>query len=54
MNAAKIARETASLPLEARRTIIDFLAFLKTQHAAGPGAKKRRQRKLTPEPFVGV
>jgi len=54
MNTAKIAREMASLPPEAQREIIDFLAFVKARYASAPAAKKRRQTKLTAEPFVGM
>jgi len=54
MNAAKIAREMASLPPEAQKEVIDFLAFLKTRYASAPAAKKRRQTKLAAEPFVGM
>ena len=53
MNAAKIAREMASLPPEARQEIIDFMAFLKTRYAT-PETKGRRHTKLRDEPFVGM
>ncbi len=53
MNTAKIAREMASLPPEARKEIIDFLAFLKARYST-PRAKRRKQTKLRSEPFVGM
>jgi hypothetical protein len=53
MNVAKIAREMASLPPEARQEIVDFMAFLKARYSP-PRAKGRKQTKLRSEPFVGM
>jgi hypothetical protein len=53
MNTAKIAREMASLPPEARKEIIDFLAFLKARYSTAR-TKGRKRTKLRNEPFVGM
>jgi hypothetical protein len=54
MDIAKIAREMASLPPEAQKQIVDFLAFLKTQYPSAPAAKKGKRSRLTDEPFIGM
>ena len=42
MDIAKIAREMASLPPEAQKQIVDFLAFLKARYPSAPAAKKAK------------
>lgn len=54
MDAAKVAREVASLPADAQREIIDFVAFLKARYPSGANVDKAKQTKLTCEPFVGM
>jgi hypothetical protein len=54
MDTARIAREMASLPPEAQKEIIDFVAFLKARYPSAPAAKKARRDKMTNEPFVGM
>jgi len=54
MDAAKIAREMASLPPEAQKEVIDFLAFLKTRYRSSPAGTRTRRIKLTDEPFIGM
>lgn len=54
MDAAKIAREMASLPPEAQREVINFVAFLKARCSTAPAAKRRKRMKLANEPFVGM
>jgi mRNA-degrading endonuclease RelE of RelBE toxin-antitoxin system len=54
MDAAKIARELASLPPEAQKEVVDFLAFLKTRYAPSRVAKRTKHAKLTDEPFIGM
>ncbi len=54
MDAAKIARELASLPPEAQKEVIDLLAFLKNRYAPSRVAKRTKHAKLADEPFVGM
>ncbi len=54
METANIVREIASLPPEAQKQVVDFLAFLKTRYPRTPVAKKVRRTKLTDEPFIGM
>jgi len=46
--------EIKSLPVEAQRELIDFVAFLKTRYPVWRTIRKDRQTKLTDEPFVGM
>jgi len=54
MNAAKIAREMASLPPEAQKEIMDFLALVKARYPSSLTAKRTRQSTLTDKPFIGM
>ncbi len=54
MDTAKIAREMASLPPEAQKEIVDFLAFLKTRYPSTPASRKVKRRRLADEPFIGM
>lgn len=54
MNTARIARELASLPPEAQKEIMDFLAFLKARYPLPPASKKANRTELASEPFVGM
>lgn len=54
MDIGKIAREMASLPPEAQKEIIDFLAFLKTRYPSSSAPKKAKRGRLTEEPFIGM
>jgi hypothetical protein len=51
---AVIAREIASLPPEAQKQVIEFMASLKTRQPRSSQAKKTRRTKLSSEPFVGM
>jgi len=53
MDAAKIAREMASLPPEAQRQILDLVVFLKAQYVSAPTAGKAKRR-FTKKPFIGM
>ncbi len=54
MEDSAIAREIASLPLDARRQVFEFVAFLKTRHPTVQPIKKKKSTKLTNEPFIGM
>ena len=54
METAKIVREMASLPPDARKQVIDFVAFLKARYSSASITKKVKQTKLTNEPFIGM
>ena len=54
MDAAKIAREMASLPPEAQKQITDLVAFLKARYLSTPTPKRAKRAKLTSEPFIGM
>ena len=53
MESASILQEIDSLPPEAQKQVIDFIAFLKTRYQTVPGAPQSK-RKLAEEPFVGM
>jgi len=54
MRSASIVREIASLPPEAQKQVIDFIAFLKTRYPTPKVVKKTRRTPLTDEPFIGM
>ena len=54
METTKIAEEIKSLPVEAQREVIDFVAFLKMRYPVWRTIRKDRQAKLTDEPFIGM
>ncbi len=54
MENSAIAREIASLPLDAQRQVIEFVAFLRTRHPTVQPIKKKKSLKLTNEPFIGM
>ncbi|MBL8204749.1 MAG: DUF2281 domain-containing protein [Blastocatellia bacterium] len=47
-------REIEALPLEAKRNLQDFLAFLRTRYQSSPPSKPARLPELTKEKFVGM
>jgi hypothetical protein len=53
MEKASIIQDIDSLPPEAQKEVIDFIAFLKTRYGTAPRASKSK-RKLADEPFVGM
>ncbi|HSJ58719.1 MAG TPA: DUF2281 domain-containing protein [Anaerolineae bacterium] len=53
MPSSRILKDIDSLPPEAQRQVIDFIAFLKTRYQTTRRASKS-QRKLADEPFVGM
>ncbi len=54
MKIASIDQEFASLPPEAQREILDFVAFLKTRYPTQQAIKKAERTRLADEPFVGM
>jgi hypothetical protein len=54
MEAANIVREIASLPPEAQKEVIDFVAFLKVRYPTKQSAGKTKRIKLSDEPFIGM
>jgi hypothetical protein len=54
MEAANIAREIESLPPEAQKQIMDFVAFLKARYPTEPYVRKTRRVRLADEPFIGM
>lgn len=53
METTRIAQEIGSLPSEAQRQVIDFVAFLKTRYLTWQKVKTK-QTKLVDEPFIGM
>jgi hypothetical protein len=53
MEKSSIIRDIDSLPPEAQKQVIDFVAFLKTRYPTTAGASKTK-RKLVDEPFIGM
>ena len=54
MDAAKIAREMASLPPEAQKQILDLVVLLKARYRSAPASKSVKRVKLAKEPFIGM
>jgi hypothetical protein len=50
----RILQEIASLPPEAQKQVLDFVAFLKTRYGTAPSAPRARRVRLAEEPFVGM
>jgi hypothetical protein len=54
MENSRILQEIASLPLEAQKQVMDFVAFLRTRYEPVPSAPETDRVKLAEEPFVGM
>lgn len=54
METTNIARELASLPPEAQREVLDFVAFLKARYSTRTLGRKTNRTRLADEPFVGM
>lgn len=54
MENPNIVRDIASLPPEAQKQVIDFIAFLKTRYCTRPRATQAKRIKLADEPFIGM
>jgi hypothetical protein len=54
MEQGKIINDISSLPPEAQRQIVEFIAFLKTRYTRHRGKKQLKQTDLVNEPFIGI
>jgi hypothetical protein len=54
MEAANIVRDIASLPPEAQKQVIDFVAFLKARYPTTQPVRKASRTRLADEPFIGM
>ena len=54
MEAVNIVRDIASLPPEAQKQVIDFVAFLKARYPTTRPVRKTRRTRLADEPFIGM
>lgn len=54
MNTTEIIRDLVSLPPEAQKEVLDFIAFLKTRYTSPQAGKKTGQGQLNDEPFIGM
>ena len=54
MEQSDILSEIASLPPEAQKQAIDFIAFLKTRYPSTMPLKKAKRTQLADEPFIGM
>ena len=54
MENSTILQEIASLPLEAQKQVMDFVAFLRTRYEPVPSAPDTDRVTLAEEPFVGM
>jgi hypothetical protein len=46
--------EYGSLPAEAQRQVVDFVAFLRQRYTAAPSMPQARTADLETEPFIGM
>jgi len=54
MDTVNIVRDIASLPPEAQKQVIDFVAFLKARYPTTQPVRKTRRTRLADEPFIGM
>jgi hypothetical protein len=54
METSDILKEMASLPIEAQKQVIDFIAFLKTRYPIVQVVPKTERVRLSNEPFIGM
>ena len=54
MEQDKIYNEISTLPPEAQRQVIDFIAFLRERYKRSKNTKQTRQPNLFNEPFLGI
>jgi len=54
MEATLLVQDIASLPPEAQKQVLDFVAFLKARYPAPSRGRKAKRTNLADEPFVGM
>ena len=54
MEPQNINNDISTLPPEAQRQVIDFIAFLKTRYREIRPGKKTACNKISNEPFIGI
>ncbi|MEW5767403.1 MAG: DUF2281 domain-containing protein [bacterium] len=54
METSDILKEMASLPIEAQKQVVDFIALLKTRYSKGKVIPKTKRVILSDEPFIGM
>ena len=54
MKTSNILKEMDSLPTEAQKQVIDFIAFLKTRYPTVHVVPKTKRVRLSDEPFIGM
>ena len=54
MENSRILQEIASLPLEAQKQVMDFVAFLRTRYEPVPSTPEADRVQLAEEPYVGM
>jgi hypothetical protein len=54
METSNLLKEMASLPIEAQKQVIDFIAFLKTRYPTARVVPKTKRVRLSDEPFIGI
>jgi hypothetical protein len=54
MNQRELWREIKSLPPEAQREVVDFIAFLRIRYKPPCPSDESRNMELAEEPFVGM
>jgi hypothetical protein len=54
MEQEKIFDDISNLPPEARRQVVDFIAFLRTRYKRSEQEKQTKRINLVNEPFIGI
>jgi len=54
MEQNNVIRQFDTLPPEAQRQVIDFIAFLKTRYRPAKQEKEQPKEKLAEEQFIGI
>jgi len=49
-----IAQEITSLPPEAQKQVVNFVAFLKARYSAPRTVRETKRTRLVDEPFIGM
>ena len=54
MRPMNIAQEIASLPADAQKEVVDFVAFLKTRYPDDRAGRTQDRTDLKDDPFIGM